>query len=86
MGGCLGGLELGRVAGWLRNRVALTATKERELSEVTAPVEVCGCILYEVGCTDSLLFKEMVGGDDLYDLFVLLLTNKMWRTFGQVNN
>lgn len=80
--------ELGRAAGWLRKRLALTAAKEWELSGMTAPAEVCSCILYEVGCTDSLVLKKKkkVGRNDLYDLFALLLTNKMWKTFGQVNN
>lgn len=49
--------ELGRVAGWLRKVLALTAAKEWELSEMTAPVEVCSCILCDVGCTDSLVKK-----------------------------
>lgn len=60
MGGCVGGLkagELGRVAGWLRKVLALTAAEEWELSEMTAPVEVCSCILCDVGCTDSLVKK-----------------------------
>lgn len=57
---------------------------------MTARVEVCSCILCDVGCTDSLVLKNIkkkkVGRNDLYYLFVLLLTNKMWKTFGQVNN
>lgn len=78
--------ELGRVAGWLRKLLALTAAKEWGLSEMTAPAEVCRCILCQVGCTDSLAFKKKVGRNYLYDLFVLSLylccwyTSKMWKT------
>lgn len=83
--------ELGRVAGWLRKLLALTAAREWELPEMTAPVEVFSCILCDVGCTDLLVKKikkkeKKAGRNDLFDLFVLLLTNKMWKTFGQVNS
>lgn len=60
MGDCLGGLEGGWIgkSGSLAEKSGGSATKEWELSEMTALLEVCGYILCEVGCTDSLLFKE----------------------------
>lgn len=80
--------ELRKVSGWLRKLLALTATKEWELSEMTAPVVVYSYIQCTAGCTDSLVFKKKKQKKKARgnDLFVLLLTNNMWETFGEVNN
>lgn len=77
--------ELRKVAGWLRKLLALTAAKGWELSEMTAPVAVWSCIYCAAGCTGSLVLKKKKKSEG-NDLFVLLLTNNMWKTFGEVNN